>query len=40
MKIAFYCRIGGQGYGFLLSEAAEKFREFFTEDWDKVVLAR
>ena len=29
MKIAFYCRIGGKGYGFLLPEDAEKLREFF-----------
>ena len=28
MKIAFYCRIGGTGYGFLLPEDAEKLREF------------
>jgi len=31
MKIAFYCRLGGKGYGFLLPEDAEKLREFFAE---------
>lgn len=40
MKIAFYCRIRGTGYGFLLPEDAEKLREFFTEDLDNVALAR
>ena len=40
MKIAFYCRVDGQGFGFVLPEEADKLREFFTEDWDKVVLAR
>ena len=40
MKIAFYCRGDGQGFGFVLSDEADKLREFFTEDWDKVVLAR
>lgn len=28
MRAAFYCRIGGQGYGFLLPEEADKLREF------------
>jgi len=40
MKIAFYCRVDGQGFGFVLPEEADKLREFFTDDWDKVVLAR
>lgn len=31
MKIAFYCRIGGKGYGFLLPEDTEKLREFLAE---------
>lgn len=38
MEIAFYCRIGGTGYGFLLPEDAEKLREFFAEHQDKPAL--
>jgi hypothetical protein len=38
MKIAFYCRIGGQGYGFLLPEDAEKLREFFAERQEPAAL--
>lgn len=36
MRAAFYCRIGGQGYGFLLPEEADKLREFFAEHQDMV----
>ena len=38
MRAAFYCRIGGQGYGFLLPEEADKLREFFAEHQDKPAL--
>lgn len=31
MKIAFYCRIGGKGSGFLLPEDDEKICEFLAE---------
>ena len=31
MKIAFYCRVDGQGFGFVLPEEADKLREFFAE---------
>lgn len=31
MKTAFYCRVGGRCYGFLLPEEAEKLREFLAE---------
>ena len=31
MKIAFYCRTGGRGYGFLLPGDAEKLSEFLAE---------
>lgn len=40
MKIAFYCRIGGQGYGFLLPEDAEKLCEFFAERQEPAALER
>ena len=40
MEIAFYYRMGVQCFGFVLPDEADKLREFFTEDWDKVVLAR
>lgn len=40
MKAAFYCRVDGQGFGFVLPDEADKLRKFFTEDWYKVVLAR
>ena len=29
MKAAFYCRVDGQGFGFVLPDEAEKLREFF-----------
>ena len=38
MRAAFYCRIGGQGYGFLLPEEADKLREFFAEHQDEPAL--
>ena len=28
MKIAFYCRVDGQGFGFVLPDEADKLREF------------
>ena len=28
MKIAFYCRVGGQSFGFVLPDEADKLREF------------
>jgi hypothetical protein len=31
MKIAFYCRVDGQGSGFVLPDEADKLREFFAE---------
>lgn len=40
MRAAFYCRIGGQGYGFLLPEEADKLREFFAEHQDKPALEK
>ncbi len=40
MKIAFYCRIGGTGYGFLLPEDAEKLREFFAEHQESAALEK
>ena len=40
MKIAFYCRIGGKGYGFLLPEDAEKLREFFAEHQEPAALEK
>ena len=40
MKIAFYCRIGGTGYGFLLPEDAEKLREFFAEHQEPSALEK
>ena len=38
MKIAFYCRVDGQGFGFVLPDEAEKLREFFAEHQDKPAL--
>ena len=38
MKIAFYCRVDGQGFGFVLPEEADKLREFFAEHQDKPAL--
>ena len=38
MKIAFYCRVGGQSFGFVLPDEADKLREFFAEHQDKPVL--
>ena len=38
MKIAFYCRVDGQGFGFGLPEDAETLREFFAEHQDKPAL--
>ena len=40
MRAAFYCRIGGQGYGFLLPEEADKLREFFAEYQDNPALEK
>ena len=41
MKIAFYCRVDGQGFGFILPEEADKsFKRVFRRGLDKVVLAR
>ena len=34
MKIAFYCRVDGQGFGFVLPDEADKLREFFAEHQD------
>ena len=31
MEIAFYCRVGGQSFGFVLPDDADKLREFFAE---------
>ena len=28
MEIAFYCRVGGQSFGFVLPDEADKLREF------------
>ena len=38
MKTAFYCRVDGQGFGFVLPDEADKLREFFAEQQDKPVL--
>ena len=38
MKIAFYCRVDGQGFGFVLPDEAEKLREFFAEHQDSSIL--
>ena len=38
MKIAFYCRVDGQGFGFVPPDEADKLREFFAEHQDKPVL--
>lgn len=38
MKIAFYCRVDGQSYGFILPDEADKLREFFAEHQDKPAL--
>ena len=38
MKIAFYYKVDGQGFGFVLPEEADKFREFFAEHQDKPAL--
>ncbi len=40
MKIAFYCRIGGKDYGFLLPKDAEKLREFFAEQQEPAALEK
>ena len=37
MKIAFYCRVDGQGSGFVLPEEADKLREFFAEHQDTII---
>ena len=31
MKIAFYCRVDGQGFCFVLPDEADRLREFFAE---------
>ena len=38
MKIAFYCRVDGQSYGFILPDEADKLREFIAEHQDKPAL--
>ena len=38
MKIVFYCRVDGQGFGFVLPDEADKLREFFAEHQDKPAL--
>ena len=38
MKIAFYCRVDGQGFGFVLPDEVDKLREFFAEHQDKPAL--
>ena len=38
MKITFYCRVDGQGFGFVLPDEADKLREFFAEHQDKPAL--
>ncbi|MDR3897380.1 MAG: hypothetical protein Q3X80_10020 [Oscillospiraceae bacterium] len=38
MKIALYCRVDGQGFGFVLPDEADKLREFFAEHQDKPAL--
>ena len=38
MKIAFYCRVDGQGVGFVLPDEADKLCEFFAEHQDKPAL--
>lgn len=40
MKLAFYCRIGGKGYGFILPEEADKLRKFFAEHQNKPALEK
>ena len=40
MKIAFYCRVGGQSFGFVLPDEADKLREFFAEHQDKPALEK
>ncbi len=38
MKIAFYCRVNGQGFGVVLPDEADKLRKFFDEYQDKPAL--
>ena len=38
MKITFYCRVDGQGFGIVLPDEADKLREFFDEHQDKPAL--
>ena len=38
MKTAFYCRVDGQGFGFVLPDEADKLREFFAGHQDKPTL--
>ena len=38
VKIAFYCRVDGQGFGFVLPDEADKLRECFAEHQDKPAL--
>ena len=38
MKIAFYCSVDGQGFGFVLPEEADKLRGFFAVHQDKPAL--
>ncbi len=40
MKAAFYCRVDGQGFGFVLPDEADKLREFFAEHQDKPALEK
>ena len=38
MKIAFYCRVDGQGFCFVLPDEADRLREVFAEHQDKPAL--
>ena len=38
MKIAFYCRVDGQGFGFVLPEEADKISEIFAAHQDTPAL--
>ena len=38
MKAAFYCRVDGQVFGFVLPDEVDKLREYFAERQDKPAL--
>ena len=40
MKTAFYCRVDGQGFGFVLPDEADKLREFFAGHQDMQIKLR